>query len=163
MIMGVDIMRKILTVLAASAALFGFSSSALAFDSDFGVKAGQLSIENDSGSATQVGLVYSMDLAGIFGVEFEGNTSVADGDAGLGVDYSVAQFGGYGVVMTPGPIYFKGKAGYVYNDIDIGGASDSDSDVAYGVGVGAFGFEFEYTRSKFMDADVDLLSVSFKF
>lgn len=156
-------MRKLFVALAASAALFGFSGSALAFDSDFGVKAGQLSIDGDSGSATQVGLVYSMDLAGIFGVEFEGNTSMADGDAGGGVDYSVTQLGGYGVVMTPGPIYFKGKAGYVYNDIDIGGFSDNDTDMAYGVGVGAFGFEFEYTRSKFEDVDIDLLSVSFKF
>lgn len=155
-------MRKILTLFVASAALIGFSSSALAFDSDFGVKAGQLSIENDSTSATQVGLVYSMDLAGIFGVEFEGSTTMADGEFGP-LDYSATQLGGYGVVMTPGPIYFKGKAGYVYNDFEVGGASDSDSDVAYGVGVGAFGFEFEYTRSKFQDADVDLLSVSFKF
>lgn len=137
--------------------------SAYAFDSSFSVKAGMLAIEDDDSAATQVGIVWGMDFVGMIGAELELNTSVADGEIAGGVDYSVTQAGGYAVLMTPGPVYFKGKAGYVYNDVDFGAVSDSDSDVAYGIGVGFLGFEVEYTRSQYFDQDVDFLSVSFGF
>lgn len=134
--------------------------------SSWSVKAGQLSVDGDDSAALQGGIVYQTDIAGMFGLEFEANTSITDGEfqTFLGAaDYSVTQLGGFAVVMSPGPIYFKGKAGMTYNDIDIGGASDSDTDVAYGVGVGFFGFEVEYTRTKFQESDVDFISVSFGF
>lgn len=157
-------MRKTIRIFGALA-VFGLglaAPSAYAFDSNISVKAGMLSVEDDDSAATQAGIVWGMDFAGMIGAELELNTTIADGEFGPS-DYSATQAGGYAVLMSPGPVYFKGKAGYVYNDFDIGGYSDSDSDVAYGIGVGFFGFEVEYTRSKFMDADVDFLSVSFGF
>ncbi|MDX1455356.1 MAG: hypothetical protein R3217_07885 [Gammaproteobacteria bacterium] len=155
-------MKKLILGFTAAFALFGMTSAAHAIDTDFGVKAGQYSVDGDDTAATTAGLVYTLDLVGIVGVEFEANTTLSDGDFG-GVDYSATQLGAYGVLMTPGPIYFKGKAGFNYADIDIGGVSDNDSNLAYGIGVGAFGFELEYTRTEFNEADVDFLSLSFKF
>ncbi|HEX6929002.1 MAG TPA: outer membrane beta-barrel protein [Gammaproteobacteria bacterium] len=146
------------------------ATPAQAFDSDWRVKAGMLSLENDDGAATNVGLVYAMDFAGILGAEVEANTSIADGefDAGIAtVDHSTMQVGGYATLTTPGPIYFKAKAGLVYNDVDIGGASDSSIGEAIGIGAGFFGFEVEYTRSTVdfggTDVDIDYISVAYGF
>lgn len=140
--------------------------AAQAFDSDWRVKGMAFSIDGDDSPAMNVGVVYGIDFLGMVGAEFEANTSLADGefDTGLGtVDYSATQLGGYATLTTPGPIYFKGKAGLVYNDIDVGGTSDDDTAPAYGIGMGLFGFEIEYTRTEFQDVDVDMLSVSFGF
>lgn len=136
-----------------------------AADGNFGVKLGQFSVDGDSSAATQVGLVYTWDLAGMFGIEGELNTSLADGDF-AGTDYGITQAGAYGVLMTPGPFYFKGKAGYMYTDIDFPGA-DSSSDLAYGVGVGfeLFGVacELEYTITDADGTDADFISFGVKF
>ncbi len=135
---------------------------AQAFDSDWRIKAGLLSLENDDSAATNVGLVYAMDFLGMVGAEIEGNTSIADGEFGS-VDYSATQLGGYATVTTPGPIYFKAKAGYVYTDVDFGGGSENDTDIAYGIGAGFFGFELEYTRTSYDDLDIDFISLAFGF
>lgn len=146
----------------AFAMLFALPAAA---DGNFGVKLGQFSIDGDSSAATQVGLVYTWDLAGMFGIEGELNTSLADGSFGP-TDYGVTQAGAYGVLMTPGPFYFKGKAGYMYTDIDFPGA-DSSSDLAYGVGMGfeLFGVacELEYTIADADGADADFITFGVKF
>lgn len=153
-------MRKItLGLLFTCAAVLAAPAQA---DSDWRVKAGMLSLEDDDSAATNVGLVYAMDFLGMVGAEFEANTTLNDGDL-AGADYSATQLGGYATLTTPGPIYFKAKAGYVYSDFDIGPFSDNDSDVAYGVGAGFFGFELEYTRTQFNDLDVDFLSLAYGF
>lgn len=131
-------------------------------DSDWRVKAGMLSVEDDDSAATNVGLVYAMDFLGMIGAEFEANTTVADGEIS-GLDYNATQLGGYATVTTPGPIYFKAKAGYVYTDAEVAGFSDNDTDIAYGVGAGFFGLELEYTRTTYEDLDVDFISVAFGF
>lgn len=145
---------------------------AQAFDSDWRVKAGMLSLEDDESAAFNAGVVYAMDFAGIIGAEFEANTSIADGEIFSGVDYSATQLGGYATLTTPGPIYFKGKAGYVYTDvsgdtitegpftIEVGG---SEAGVSYGIGAGFFGFELEYTRTSYDDSDIDFLSLAYGF
>ena len=154
-------MKKFLFAFALFAAL-----PVAAADSNFGVKLGQFSIDGDTSSATQVGLVYTWDLAGMFGIEGELNTSLADGSFGPGADYGVTQAGAYGVLMTPGPFYFKGKAGYMYSDVDFPGA-DSSSDLAYGVGVGfellGIVWEVEYTITDANSTDADFISVGIKF
>lgn len=146
------------------------ATPAQAFDSDWRVKAGILSLEDDSSSATNVGLVYAMDFAGIIGAEVEANTSIADGDyevLGVSADHSTTQLGGYATLTTPGPIYFKAKAGLMYSDVEIGGASDSGVGEALGVGMGFFGFELEYTRSTVdfsgNDVDMDYISLAYGF
>lgn len=153
-------MRKTLIgLLLAAGALLATPAQA---DSDWRVKAGMLSLDGDSSSATNAGLVYAMDFAGIIGAEFDVTTSIADGEVGA-VDYSVLQGGAYATLTTPGPIYFKAKAGLVYNDFDIAGASDNDTGEAFGLGVGFTFVEIEYTRSTFNDVDVDFISASFGF
>lgn len=136
---------------------------AQAFDSDWRVKGGLLSIEDDESAALNAGVIYAMDFAGLIGAEFEANTSIADGEVVSGVDYSASQLGGYATVTTPGPIYFKAKAGYVWTDIDTDFGGDSDTDVSYGIGAGFFGFELEYTRTSYENQDIDFLSLAYGF
>lgn len=155
-------MRKtVLGMLLAVGALA--VTPAQAFDSDWRVKGGMLSLEDDESAALNAGLVYAIDFVGIIGAEFEGNTSIADGEIVSGVDYSATQLGGYATLTTPGPIYFKAKAGYVYTDVDTDFGGDSDTDVAYGIGAGFFGFELEYTRTSYNDLDIDFLSLAYGF
>lgn len=154
-------MKKFLFALAMFAAL-----PVAAADSNFGVKLGQFSIDGDSSSATQVGLVYTWDIAGMFGIEGELNTSLADGSFGPAADYAVTQAGAYGVLMTPGPFYFKAKAGYIYTDVDVP-AYDAGAELGYGLGVGfellGFVWEVEYTITDTDAGDADFISLGFKF
>ena len=153
-------MKKLL--FAVTLAMFAVPAQA---DGAFGVKLGQFSIDGDTSAATQVGLVYTWDLGGIFGVEGELNTSLSDGAFGP-EDYGITQLGAYGVLMTPGPFYFKGKAGYMHTEIDAPGA-DNSNDLAYGVGAGfellGFVWELEYTITDADGADADFISIGFKF
>lgn len=136
---------------------------AQAFDSDWRVKGGLLSLEDDESAAFNAGVVYAMDFAGMIGAEVEANTSIADGEIVPGLDYSATQLGGYATLTTPGPIYFKAKAGYVYTDVDTDFGGDSDTDIAYGIGAGFFGFELEYTRTSYDEGDIDFLSLAYGF
>lgn len=136
--------------------------AAHAFDSDWRVKGSMLSLDGDDSAALNAGIVYGMDFLGMVGAEFDLSTSIVDGEAGP-FDYSATQLGGYATLTTPGPIYFKGKAGLAYNDIEVGNFSESDSAPAYGIGMGFFGFELEYTRTEWEDIDVDMISLSFGF
>lgn len=161
-------MKTIIGALLAAGLLAAAPAHA---DSDWRVKAGMMSLEDDDSAATNVGVVYAMDFAGIIGAEFEVNTSIADGEYDLGgfgtADHSVLQGGAYATLTTPGPIYFKAKAGLVYNDAEIAGVSDSSVGEALGIGVGFTFVEIEYTRSKVdfqgTDIDVDFISASFGF
>lgn len=142
--------------------------AAHAFDSDWRVKAGMLSIDGDDSAALNAGIVYGIDFLGMIGAEFDLNTSIADGEFPGGAEYSATQLGGYATLTTPGPIYFKAKAGLAYHDVDAAGFSDSDSAPAFGIGVGMFGFEIEYTRTEYegffpSSRDVDMISVSYGF
>lgn len=155
-------MKKFL--FASALALFAALPAAAA-DSNFGVKLGQFSVDGDTDAATQVGVVYTWDVAGMFGIEGELNTSLADGTFGV-TDYGITQLGAYGVLMTPGPFYFKGKAGLMYTDVDFPGA-DASTDPAYGVGVGfellGVVMEIEYTVTEANGTDADFISVGIKF
>jgi hypothetical protein len=160
-------MKRLILALVAAGAVLAAPARA---DVDFGVKVGQLSVEDDDGAATQAGIVMSWDLLGMLGVEGELNTTLADGDIG-GFDYSATQVGAYGVLMTPGPFYFKAKAGMLVTNGEVAGEDVSDTQPAYGVGIGFTFFELEWTRTKVEDdiagipfeSDVDVISLSFKF
>jgi len=157
-------MYKKLAVITALLAGFFMAPAHAIVDTDIGVKAGMLSIDGDASAAKQAGVVFNFDIIGMFGIEAELNTTLADGDAGFGVDYNATQLGAYGVLMTPGPVYFKAKAGYLRTDVELSGiGSDDDQEVAYGIGVGFTALEVEYTRTKWNDLDVDIISASFKF
>lgn len=159
-------MRK---AVMASMLVFGMllaAPAAHAFDSDWRVKGTMLSIDGDESATTMAGLVYGIDFLGMVGAEFDLNTSIVDGEVNAGLstlDYSATQLGGYGTLTSPGPIYFKAKAGIAYTDVEVGSFSESDSAPAYGIGMGMFGFEIELTRTEWENADVDMLSVSFGF
>lgn len=153
--------KKLTVITALLAGLFVAPAYAIV-DTDIGVKAGMLSLDGDTSAAKQAGVVFNFDIVGMVGVEAEFNTTIADGEFG-GVDYSATQLGAYGVLMTPGPVYFKAKAGFVRTDFEVFGASESDQDIAYGLGVGFTALEIEYTRTKWKDTDVDMISASFKF
>jgi hypothetical protein len=155
-------MKKLLLALAMLVAV------PVAADGNFGVKAGQLVVDGTASDATQVGLVYTWDFAGMFGAEAELNTSLAKGEAAPGFDYSVNQFAAYGVFMTPGPIYLKAKAGLAYTDFNVdGGGGSSSTDPVYGVGGGfeIFGIvmEVEYAIISADAGDADFISVAIKF
>jgi len=162
-------MRKVMFALALSALLVAPAQA----DSNFGVKLGRLSIDGDLSAATQAGLVYTFDIAGIVGAEVEANTSAKDGTfdvLGTPIDYKVTQLGGYGVLMSPGPFYVKAKAGMVYSTVTASGIPvtlDNGAKAAYGVGVGfelvGLVWEVEWTRTKIDTSNADLVSLSFKF
>ena len=147
-------------------ALAGLTAGTAAADSNFGIKGGLLAIDGTSADATQVGIVYTADVLGMFGFEADAHTSATKGEVVPAAEYGVTQFGAYGVFMTPGPIYLKAKAGYAYTDIDFPGV-DADSDVAYGVGAGfeLFGVacELEYTLFDANGSDAELISFAIKF
>ncbi len=154
--------KKLTVITALLAGLFVAPAYAIV-DTDIGVKAGMLSLDGDTSAAKQAGVVFNFDIVGMVGVEAEFNTTIADGEFG-GVDYSATQLGAYGVLMTPGPVYFKAKAGYLRTDVEFSGiGSDDDQALAYGIGVGFTALEIEYTRTKWNDLDVDIISASFKF
>ena len=155
-------MKKLLITLAMLVAV------PVAADGNFGVKVGQLVVDGAATDATQAGLVYTWDFAGMFGAEAELNTSLAKGESVPGVEFSVNQFAAYGVFMTPGPIYLKAKAGLAYTDFNVdGGAGASSTDPVYGVGGGfeVFGIvmEVEYAIISADGGDADFISVAIKF
>lgn len=154
-------MRRL--IFAAVVALLALPAAAA--DSNFGVKAGVLSVDGDSTSATQAGIVYTADVWGMLGFEMDATTSIAKGEFGP-ADYGVTQFGAYGVFMTPGPIYLKAKAGYAYTDVDFPGI-DANGDLAYGAGFGfeVFGvvMEIEYSMFKADTNDGEMATLSIKF
>lgn len=165
-------MKKIIAAVAVATLYAGTAAA----DLNFGVKAGQGGYDGSDSDATQVGVVATMDLFGIVGLEGDLNTSMVKGDDNVfpfgPVEYKMTQAGVYGVVMSPGPFYIKGKAGYAYTNVDLGVGDDSTVDMSYGIGVGfeliGFVWEVEYTKTKaeFVftgEADVDVVSVSFKF
>lgn len=165
-------MHKILAISTlAVAGIVAAPQAHAVVDSDFGIKAGMVSLENDSSPAKNVGLVWNVEFAHMIGMELEANTTVSDGSYDLiqspnlssKVDYEDRQLGAYATLTTPGPVYFKAKAGYVNNKFKVGDQDEDETNPAYGVGIGFTAVEIELTRSKWHDQNVDMLSAAFKF
>jgi hypothetical protein len=175
-------MKKILV----AAALLGLAVGNVAYAQNqpyFGVKGGFMSLDGGGDDAINIGgivgvkmqdLPASSGLRGSISLEGEATITVADGDV-AGGDWNVMTFAGYGVFRStnPGNVYFKGKAGLAYQDIEVdqvcvsypfvgtvcgGGGSSSDFGVGFKMGA-RNALEVEYT---ILD-DVDFLSVGYNF
>lgn len=160
-------MKSLVLAGAFAAAVIPFQSATAQEDLTFGVKAGLLTIENDSDSAVNVGGIVSFAFPNSpGGIEGEVNTSVVDGSFNRFVDYSVTQFGAFGTFTIPPQedINVKFRAGVVYTSLDPStGSTDDDTNLAFGVGGNAGHFELSWTHTQFKDADVDFLALGYNF
>ncbi len=170
------------TILAFSLA---FSFIIYANDSPFyyGVKAGVMSLDNTGAGAgvsiddaTNVAFVIGYKLSkignGNLAIEGEISTTVAGGDVniiGFTGDWDIDTLAVYAVYRSSGNIYFKGKAGILYEDVgfSIVGISDSGSDEGFSAGIGmgwkmgkSNALEVEYTV---IEEDIDYISVGYNF
>lgn len=151
-----------------AAAAFG-NAAAAEFEFYWGAKAGFLDADfPGSEPALNVGGYAGMplELLGIEGVALEGEltTTAVDGEVAT-LDFSATTLAAYGVWRSPGTWYFKGKAGALYESIDVGSGSASDTGLSLGVGLGytlsgGQQLEFELTQ---VEEDILMLSVGYTF
>ena len=129
-------------------------------------------------NATNVGAGIGYDLyadrMGRWSVEAEFTTTVSDGDLNGGGDWDAetfAVFGTYrGPTLDPGSLYFKGKVGFLNQDIKRAGGDPTltipnadDGGAAFGVGAGwrmdrAAALELEYTL---MSGELNFFSLGY--
>lgn len=145
----------------------------------FGAKAGLMMFDAPGfGDAINIGGFVGAPVArlaqGTISVEGELTTSLISGDIGyLGLNghWRNTTLAGYGVFRTHGQIYFKGKAGILFQNISVsnggipGSYSGTDSSVSLGVGGGMHlsggqSLELEYT---IINSDMSFLSIGYKF
>lgn len=101
-----------------------------------------------------------------WGVEGEITKSISDGKADLGVfgkfNYSLDTYAAYATYRTDGDVYFKGRLGFLDEEVDAGPVDGGDSGLSGGAGVGVklrsnLEVQFEYT---FIEKDVNFWSGS---
>lgn len=87
-----------------------------------------------------------------WGFEAEFTNSVISGEAGVfdDEDMDIMTLAGYGTYRSYGDIYFKGRLGLLFEDVEVGNFSDDDTGISLGGGVGInfspnLNFELEYT------------------
>jgi len=138
-----------------------------------GVKAGQFRVDESeydkaNGAGGILGYKFSNSLA------VEGGYSTTGTDGGLKVSgvegtWNVEAYAVHFAYRSEGTFYFKGKAGYLHENVgvDIAGASvsGSDSGASYGIGLGwrpvkDISFELEYTA---IEKDVNFITVGINF
>ena len=94
---------------------------------------------------------------GLYGFELEANFAGGDVE-GFDLDFDTFAF--YGVFRSEGEVFFKLKAGFLRENVDVAGFSEDDTGFSVGVGAGArvdnLSFEAEYT---IIEEDVNFLSV----
>lgn len=110
--------------------------------------------------------------AGTIGIEGEYTNTVSEGDAtfgGISGEWDIETYAIYGVFRTRGTLFFRGKIGYLHEDVSssVGGfaAVGSDSGLSLGIGGGLkLGYfvdlVLEYT---IIEEDVDFLSLAFNY
>lgn len=145
-------MRNIVKGFAALA-LVG-SSAAYAEGGYWGGTVGLMDIDlPHADNPINIGLRGGYTLPSGWGFEGEYTNSLVSGDANVfsnDVDVDIQTLAGYGTYRTFGDIYFKGRLGLLYEDVDFGPYSDDDTGISLGGGVG-FNFgpntnvELEYT------------------
>ena len=124
-------------------------------------------------NGTNGGVLVGYQFHNGFAIEAEYTAALAAGDAtilGMTGDWDVKTFAVYGAFRSSGPLYFKGKLGYLNEDISINipgiaSAEGSDSGLSVGVGIGwrvvdAASLEFEYTL---VEQDIDSFSLGCNF
>ncbi len=155
-----------------------FLPSAKAADSSWyvGLKAGQMMVDLDGlDDATNGGVLVGYSF-GDFAIEAEYTTTLSEGDVtilGVPGEWDINTFAVYGVYRSSGNIYFKGKVGFLNEDVSINvnafgtpiSAAGSDSSASLGVGVGwripdSNSLELEYT---IVEEDIDFLSLGYNY
>lgn len=157
--------RKIIPLMS-SFLLFTVAPPIYAGDFYFGAKIGQMVIDNVGiDDPTNLGLTLGYEFGAVaadVGVEGEYTKSTKDGTF-QGNDFDVETIGLYLAGRTAGPLYVKGRFGYVDTNVD-GRAGISESGTSYGLGlgfsVGVAQFEFEYTR---INSDINFFSAAVLF
>ena len=132
-----------------------------------GVKTGPMLVDIDGADdPTNVALTLGYEFGiviGDLGLEAEFSRTASKGEVDDD-DLEVESDGFYAAFVTPGPVYFKARAGVVDNEVIIGDDADSDGGNAFGAGFGVSAglarFEIEYTR---IDSDVDFISLGVQF
>ena len=157
--------RKILQLFSS---LFLLTAVAPLYAGDFyiGAKVGQMVIDNIGvDDPTNIGLTLGYEfgvVAADVGIEGEYTKSASSGSF-AGNDVDVETIGIYLAGRTAGPLYVKGRFGYIDTDVE-GRSGISDSGTSYGLGfgfsVGIAQFEFEYTR---INSDIDFFSAAVVF
>lgn len=162
-------MKKIL--LACALMLIASTAQAELY---YGAKLGTINPDTDALDATDtVSAVLGYEIISVgfdLSVEGEYTNVIKDGDVDGGGKWSGTSFGGYAVVRSPGPIYFKGRAGLVQQSIDVGGSSTDETLNAIGAGLGLssglFALEFDYTllqEGSDISDPIHMLSVGGRF
>ncbi len=181
-------MKKALVAAALLGLAVGNVAHAAQNQPYFGIKGGFMSLDGvGADDAINIGGVVGMKiqdlspssgLTGSISVEGELTLTVVEGDIGFfgfNGEWDVMTLAGYGVYRSAAPsnVYFKGKAGLVYEDVSIdiptgfGTVNGSGTDIGLSLGVGV-GFkvgqrnsiEVEYTL---IESDIDFLSVGYNF
>ncbi|MEM9382682.1 MAG: outer membrane beta-barrel protein [Planctomycetota bacterium] len=140
----------------------------------FGVKGGILNISRDLpyNNGVNLGALFGHDLPGNdISVEVEVSASVDSADSNSEVfgKLDVFTLGGYGVYRSPGALYFKGKAGLIYQYLNVENRAISLEGDGIGLSVGVGGgyritngasIELEYTV---IERDIDLATLGVNF
>ena len=153
-------MKKLLPIGLALASLAAAPVFAAAGDDGihFGLKTGVMDVDVGGFDIdAPLGIVIGFE-SGLYGAELEAN--FADGDVeGFGLDFD--SFALYGVFRSEGEVYFKAKAGFLRENIDVPGKiSVNDTGFSAGIGMGArmesLSLEAEYT---IIEEDLNFLSI----
>ncbi len=144
----------------------GWSCAVHAEGYDVGAVAGVVDADVAGDNPFNLGVRGGYEWSTGWGVEGELTTSVSDGKANLGFygtyDYSVDTYAVYATYRTHGDIYFKGRLGFLDEEVDAGPVDHGDSGVSGGAGVGFdlgndIDVQLEYTR---IEKDLNLWSGS---
>lgn len=151
-------------ILTCSAFVMSPISAGAADGSGFavGVKAVASDVADESvNDGIGGGLVISDSLSNGFGAELEWNRTEADVNLlGEESSYTMNTVGVYASYRTPGSLYAKVRAGYIWKQLDVEEIVVAESSVGGGVGIGYdFGnlmLEAEYT---YIDKDITQASL----
>lgn len=154
-------MHKLVKGAAALALAFSGAASAQGGNTYWGVTAGIMDVDiYNADNPVNVGLRGGYTLPSGWGFEAEYTDSLVSGEADVfrgGDDIDVQTLAAYGTYRSYGDLYFKGRLGLLYEDVDYVG---DDTGIALGGGVGInyspnTNVELEYTR---IDDNINLWS-----
>ena len=163
-------MRNIAKGLAAAALVCSSAASAAQGGAYWGATVGLMDIDDyNADSPLNVGLRGGYTLPSGWGFEAEYTNSLISGEADAwngreyrDYDVDIQTLAGYATYRSYGDVYFKGRLGLLYEDVDFGWGSADDTGISLGGGVG-FNFgpntnvELEYTL---IEEDVNFWSAT---
>jgi len=171
-------MKTLVRFSVAVSVFFLLTSVALANSSWYaGLKVGQMSsdlsgLDDGTNGGVLIGYQFGDQSYGNFALEAEYTTAISEGDAtvlGFTGDWDVDTLAIYAVYRSPGKVYFKGKVGFLDEDVSINvagvSASGSESGGSYGAGLGwrivdSSSVELEYTL---VESDVNFFSFGYNY